>query len=51
MAVAAHPWFPDALNVRRWDEEAKDPQAKTPPLSAWVPLLERYFGPQTLRRA
>jgi len=51
MAVAAHPWFADALNVRRWDEEAKDPQAKTPPLSAWVPLLERYFGPQTLRRA
>jgi len=51
MAVAAHPWFPDALNVRRWDEEAKDPQAKTPPLSAWVPVLERYFGPQTLRRA
>ena len=51
VAVATHPWFADALNVRRWDEEAKDPQAKTPPLSAWVPLLERYFGPQTLRRA
>jgi len=51
MALAAHPWFADALNVRRWDDEAKDPQAKTPPLSAWVPLLERYFGPQTLRRA
>jgi len=49
--LAAHPWFADALNVRRWDEEAKDPQAHMAPLTAWVPLLEKYFGPQTVSRA
>ena len=50
-ALAAHPWFADALRVRRWDEEAKDPQAKVQSLAAWVPLLEKYFGPQTVSRA
>jgi len=46
-ALEAHPWFGDALRLRRWDEEAKDPEARVPPLAAWVPLLEKYFGPQT----
>ncbi|OLB98418.1 MAG: hypothetical protein AUH30_07760 [Candidatus Rokubacteria bacterium 13_1_40CM_68_15] len=50
-ALAAHPWFADALRVRRWDEEAKDPEAKVRALAAWVPLLEKYFGPQTVSRA
>lgn len=49
-ALTAHPWFADALHVRRWDEEAKQPELKVLPLVAWVPLLERYFGPQTVRR-
>ena len=50
-ALAAHPWFADALSVRRWDEEAKDPDAQTAPLTTWVPWLEKYFGPQTMSRA
>ena len=49
-ALVAHPWFNDALDLRRWDEDAKNPEAKVPPLAAWVPLLEKYFGPQTVSR-
>ena len=48
-ALEAHPWFEDALRLRRWDEEAKDRDARVAPLASWVPLLEQYFGPQTIR--
>ena len=40
----AHPWWPDALRLRRWDDEAKVVDRKTRPLSAWKPLLVKYFG-------
>ena len=41
--AARHPWWPDALLLRRWDDGAKVPGKPTRPLSAWKPLLERYF--------
>lgn len=28
---AAQPWAGDAVQVRRWDDAAKDPSAATPP--------------------
>jgi predicted HD phosphohydrolase len=39
-----NPWWPDALRLRRWDDEAKVIGKKTRPLSAWKPLLRRYFA-------
>ena len=43
----AHPWFADAVRVRRWDDLAKVVGAPTAPLETYRPLLERYFGPQS----
>ena len=42
--IEAHPWWPDAVRLRRWDDEAKIVGRPTRPLSAWAPLLRRYFG-------
>ena len=42
-AVAAHPWLPDALALRRWDDRAKVPAAVTRPLGAWEPLVRAHF--------
>ncbi len=42
--VATHPWWPDALRLRRWDDEAKVVGRPTRPLSAWEPLLKKYFA-------
>lgn len=42
--LAAHPWLPDALRLRRWDDEAKVVGRTTRPLEAWEPLLRTYFG-------
>lgn len=39
-------WLADALAVRRWDEEAKEPGAIVPALSAYRDLLEACFGRQ-----
>ncbi|MEU1618340.1 TauD/TfdA family dioxygenase [Streptomyces sp. NPDC005722] len=36
---AGLPGAADAVAVRRWDEEAKDPDAVTPPFEHFVPLL------------
>jgi predicted HD phosphohydrolase len=41
---AAHPWFADALRLRRWDDLAKVVGKETAPLAAWEPLLRAYFG-------
>ncbi len=38
-----NPWWPDALRLRRWDDEAKVVGKKTRPLSAWKPLIQKYF--------
>jgi len=40
----AHPWWADAVRLRRWDDEAKVIGRKTRPLAARKPLLEKYFG-------
>ena len=41
--TAAHPWWPDALRLRRWDDKAKVLGKLTSPLDAWEPLLRKYF--------
>ena len=40
----AHPWWDDAVRLRRWDDEAKVAGKRTRPLTAWKPLLEKYFS-------
>ena len=45
--LEAHPWFADAVRVRRWDDLAKVHGAVTAPLDNYRSLLERYFGPQS----
>jgi [1-hydroxy-2-(trimethylamino)ethyl]phosphonate dioxygenase len=45
--LEAHPWFADAVRIRRWDDLAKDSGATYPPLEAYRPMLEVYFGPQS----
>lgn len=41
------PWLEDALRLRHWDEQGKMHGLEVPPLAAYVPLLERYFGRQS----
>ncbi len=41
-----HRWLPDALNIRRWDDLAKDSRSTVPGLDAYRRLLEPCFGPQ-----
>jgi predicted HD phosphohydrolase len=48
--AATNPWWPDALRLRRWDDEAKVIGKKTRPLSAWKPLLRKYFATSDVRR-
>jgi len=40
---AAHPWFADALRLRRWDDLAKVVGKETAPLTAWEPRLRAYL--------
>ena len=44
--LEGQPWLADALAVRRWDDEAKEPGAIVPALSAYRDLLEPCFGRQ-----
>ena len=37
--ITASPYAADAVRVRRWDDQAKDPQAGTPEFSHFRPLL------------
>jgi len=37
----AHPWFPDAIRLRRWDDLAKAPFARVPRFAAYAETLER----------
>lgn len=41
---AAHPGLADALQLRRWDDQAKVVGQVTRPLAAWEPLLRTYFA-------
>ena len=38
-AFAANPYARDAISVRRWDDSAKDPDAVTPDIEHFLPLL------------
>jgi phosphonate degradation associated HDIG domain protein len=38
--LQAHPWFSDAVWLRRWDDRAKDPKARVPEFAAYTALLE-----------
>jgi predicted HD phosphohydrolase len=40
---AAHPWFADALRLRRWDDLAKVVGKETAPLTTWEPRLRAYL--------
>jgi len=48
--AATHRWWTDALRLRRWDDGAKAVGKKTRPLSAWKPLLRKYFDTGDVRR-
>jgi phosphonate degradation associated HDIG domain protein len=40
----ASPFATAACQVRRWDDDAKDPEAATPPLEHFVPVLAGLLG-------
>ncbi|MEU2392602.1 hypothetical protein [Streptomyces sp. NPDC007369] len=47
-AFESHPGARDAVAVRRWDEEAKDPEMPTPDFAHLLPLLERLLRPEAV---
>ena len=44
-AFAAVPYASDAVAVRRWDDQAKDPAASVPGFASYRPLLESLLAP------
>jgi gamma-butyrobetaine dioxygenase len=40
----SHPWFADAVRLRRWDDGAKDPSAPGADLEAMLALYARCVG-------
>jgi gamma-butyrobetaine dioxygenase len=44
-AFATLPFAPDAVAVRRWDDQAKDPAVTPPPFTHFEPLLTGLAGP------
>ena len=44
VSAATQPWWPDALRLRRWDDQAKVMGQPTRELASWEPLLRKYFG-------
>lgn len=38
-AYEQQPYYAESLVVRRWDDQAKDPKLKTPPLAHYLPFL------------
>ena len=43
-SAATQAWWPDALRLRRWDDQAKVVGNRTRELASWEPLLRKYFG-------
>lgn len=39
-----HPWWPDALRLRRFDDAAKDPAARGADIGTVVAVAERVAG-------
>jgi len=50
-ALEGQRWLADALAVRRWDEDAKEPGAIVPALASYRELLESCFGRQPWKTA
>jgi predicted HD phosphohydrolase len=48
--LAGHPWWPDALRLRRFDDAAKDPRARGTDIDTVVAVAERVAAAQTPRR-
>jgi gamma-butyrobetaine dioxygenase len=44
----SHPGFTDAVELRRWDDQAKDPGATVPSLSSYRGLLESLVVPDRM---
>lgn len=42
--AGGHPWWPAALQLRRWDDDAKVVGKPTRDLASWEPLVRKYFG-------
>jgi gamma-butyrobetaine dioxygenase len=42
-AFESDPWHVDAITLRRWDEEAKDPEVEVGGFERYRPLLERLL--------
>ena len=51
LALETHPWFADAVRIRRWDDAAKVAGAFTASLTAYRPLIEQWLGRQSWRAA
>ena len=43
-ALTSHPWWPDALRLRRYDDAAKDPKARGVPISDVLTIAERVMA-------
>jgi [1-hydroxy-2-(trimethylamino)ethyl]phosphonate dioxygenase len=46
-----HPCFAAAIKLRRWDEQAKIPDLKTPPLEQYLDVTRSVISPQARRSA
>jgi gamma-butyrobetaine dioxygenase len=42
-AYEALPFYESSLVVRRWDDQAKDPNLATPPLAHYLPVLREVL--------
>jgi predicted HD phosphohydrolase len=42
--LTSHPWWPDALRLRRYDDAAKDPEAQGVTISDVLKIAERVLG-------
>jgi predicted HD phosphohydrolase len=42
--AARHPWWPEAVRLRRWDDEAKVVGKPTRELVSWEPIVRKYFS-------
>jgi phosphonate degradation associated HDIG domain protein len=47
LAFESEPHFSAAVRLRRWDDLAKDPNATTPDIEFFVPMLEQLVRPTT----
>jgi predicted HD phosphohydrolase len=43
-ALVSHPWWPDALRLRRYDDAAKDPEARGVTIDDVLTIAKRVMG-------